>query len=487
MYDAGTEFLDAPFQQKFAERLRRAALVVTLLVAAATPPAIAQWSTQSPLPTHLEVRGVAAPAPGRVFLATDDDSFDAGGALFESTDGGATWIQRDVPFDLSSGLCGIFFLDGQHGWVFGNANYRTTDGGTTWNELPFSRLDLLHGVLHRELRRRDRELRRVRQPRRRPLVGALAERHVRLRFADEQTGLGVAATGLYRTTDGGDTFALVRAGAADAVAFLSADGRGGHRRRHPRALDRRRRDLDGQQQRRGTQPAPRRLRRCRPGLGPKRRLSRLRRPHLPLRRRRRDLDRPRRSDRRGSVRRPLRVHRPGRRHRDRVRRRGQPLPLGRRRSDLDADVRDSRTDSRLPRQRGTGLRRRPDGLLRFRRRLRHQDDRRRRELVADLERHGHNSARHGPFRERRSDRRRRERPGSDQRRRRRALVDPRHLGRRQPRGGAGRRAAGSRGRRRRPASSTAAPTAARPGPRRSPLRPTSPPPTCTSHASSTAG
>ena len=41
-------------------------------------------------------------------------------------------------------------------------------------------------------------------------------------FADELTGLGVAASGLYRTTDGGATFALVQAGVADAVAFLSS-------------------------------------------------------------------------------------------------------------------------------------------------------------------------------------------------------------------------------------------------------------------------
>ena len=72
-----------------------------------------------------------------MFLATDDDSFDNGGALFESSDSGATWIQRDVPFSLADGLNGIFFLDSQHGWVWGNANYRTTDGGATWEELPF--------------------------------------------------------------------------------------------------------------------------------------------------------------------------------------------------------------------------------------------------------------------------------------------------------------------------------------------------------------
>ena len=95
-------------------------------------PAAAQWSTQSPAPTFLDVRGVGAPTAQRVFVATNDDSFDDGGALFESEDGGSTWVQRAVPFSLSDPLNGIFFLDSQNGWTFGNANYRTTDGGTTW-------------------------------------------------------------------------------------------------------------------------------------------------------------------------------------------------------------------------------------------------------------------------------------------------------------------------------------------------------------------
>jgi photosystem II stability/assembly factor-like uncharacterized protein len=97
--------------------------------------AFAQWSTQSPVPTYLDVRGVAAPTAQRVFIATDDNSFDQGGALFESNDGGATWVQRDIPETLSNPLNRIFFLDSQHGWVYGNENYRTIDGGTAWTQI----------------------------------------------------------------------------------------------------------------------------------------------------------------------------------------------------------------------------------------------------------------------------------------------------------------------------------------------------------------
>ncbi|MFQ5584068.1 MAG: WD40/YVTN/BNR-like repeat-containing protein, partial [Calditrichia bacterium] len=97
----------------------------------------AQWSTQSPVPTHLDIRGVGAPTAQRVFLTTADNMFDNSGALFESSDGGATWVQRNIPLSLADPLNGIYFLDSQNGWVFGNDNYRTTDGGTTWTQLPF--------------------------------------------------------------------------------------------------------------------------------------------------------------------------------------------------------------------------------------------------------------------------------------------------------------------------------------------------------------
>jgi photosystem II stability/assembly factor-like uncharacterized protein len=108
-------------------------LVVILLTTVAT----AQWSKQSPIPTHLEVRGVAAPTTQRVFISTADNPFDSTGALFESADGGATWISRDIPIGLGDPFHGLFFFDNQNGWAYGNDNYRTSDGGTTWTQLPF--------------------------------------------------------------------------------------------------------------------------------------------------------------------------------------------------------------------------------------------------------------------------------------------------------------------------------------------------------------
>lgn len=197
------------------------ALALPLAALLLVPTAAAQWTTQSPMPTHLDVRGIAAPWAQRIFVGTEDDSFDDGGALFESQDGGATWVQRDVPASLGSPLNGLFFLDAQRGWAFGNENARTTDGGTTWQAIPalgstyFMRFytpdfGLTTGNVGRMISR-DGGLSWELSP----------EEIFAFDFADDQTGLGVSESGIYRTADGGQTFALVRAGDAEAVAFLS--------------------------------------------------------------------------------------------------------------------------------------------------------------------------------------------------------------------------------------------------------------------------
>ncbi|MFO7524012.1 MAG: YCF48-related protein [Ignavibacteriaceae bacterium] len=204
------------------KKIRKLQLLIPFVLILFTSTATAQWNTQSPLPTHLDIRGIAAPTTERVFIATDDNSFDDGGALFESTDGGITWVQRNIPFSLGNPLNGIFFLDNQNGWVFGNENYRTTDGGTNWVQLPF-----LGSVYFMKFYS--------------PTFGLTTgnfDRYVSydagnswevspnnifaFDFIDELNGLGISETGIYKTTDGGNTFSFVYAGNAKSIAFLSA-------------------------------------------------------------------------------------------------------------------------------------------------------------------------------------------------------------------------------------------------------------------------
>ncbi|HEX9655501.1 MAG TPA: FG-GAP-like repeat-containing protein [Bacteroidota bacterium] len=196
--------------------------MVTSLIILLTSMATGQWNTQSPVPTHLDVRGVGAPTTQRVFIATDDNSFDNGGSLFESSDGGATWVQRDIPFSLSNPLNGLFFLDSQNGWVYGNDNYRTTDGGTTWTQLP-----LLGSTYFMEFYTTSFGLASGNFDRFVSLDGgdswvASPNGMFAFDFADNLIGLGVADSALYRTTNGGTSFTPVHAGIAEAVTFLSS-------------------------------------------------------------------------------------------------------------------------------------------------------------------------------------------------------------------------------------------------------------------------
>jgi len=198
------------------------ASVLTALSLVVAAPAGAQWTTQSPVPTDLDTRGVAAPTAQRVFVATDDDSFDDGGALFESADGGATWTQRDVPFGGFNPLNGIFFLDAQLGWTYGNENYRTVDGGATWLEMPFLGSTYFMRFYTPAFGfasgngggyvSTDGGVSWVQSP-----AGMLD-----FDFADATVGLGAGPAGIARSADGGVTFTSVRAGVAVAVTFVSA-------------------------------------------------------------------------------------------------------------------------------------------------------------------------------------------------------------------------------------------------------------------------
>ena len=78
----------------------------------------------------------AADSPTDVFFTDDNTGFAvtrgaAGGAVYRTSDGGATWFQRTT---APQGLNGIYFPDPAIGYAVGAANtvLKTTDGGETW-------------------------------------------------------------------------------------------------------------------------------------------------------------------------------------------------------------------------------------------------------------------------------------------------------------------------------------------------------------------
>ena len=91
-----SEFLKNSFELHLRLFVSSCLLILTFITTAN-----AQWSTQSPIPTSHSISGIGAPTSSRVFIATDNNSFDNTGSLFESTDGGNNWIPREVPVGSS--------------------------------------------------------------------------------------------------------------------------------------------------------------------------------------------------------------------------------------------------------------------------------------------------------------------------------------------------------------------------------------------------
>ena len=270
-------------------------LGVAMLVLAA--PVAAQWSTQSPVPTFLDVGvSVRRPRGGSSSPPTTTRSTTAARCSSRPT-AARPGSSATCPSSLGSGLNGLFFLDDQLGWAWGNVNYRTTDGGTTWTELPFlgsaysmefytASFGLATGNFGASVSRdggltwepspgRDVRLRlrgrpdRARRVGHRHLPDHRRRRHVRpgarratrcaVAFLSATVAVGIVDGAFVRSTDGGSTWtAGASAAGRSRLAAVSADvvlawGRS------------------------GTFPG-------------------LRRPRPPFRRRRPDLDRPRRGD-----------------------------------------------------------------------------------------------------------------------------------------------------------------------------------------------
>src|SRR5690606_18343806 len=147
----------------------------------------ATW-TAHPLPAGgaslLIPRRLAVPSASRVFATAVDGALQPAHHVFRSTDGGLTYqaAMSGLPPEPWEALA---FVDDLVGFVASKGPttrlFATTDGGQSWFALPAVGL----GSAVRELR-----------------------------FQDAQHGLAACLEGVYRTSDGGQTFTLVSSGTA---------------------------------------------------------------------------------------------------------------------------------------------------------------------------------------------------------------------------------------------------------------------------------
>ena len=103
-----------------------------LLLAALGPSLAAQAWRPVPVGTHAELRGLAVPRPGIVWIA------GSGGTVKVTEDGGATWRACAVPGGDALDFRAVAALDARRAWILSVGTgdlgriYRTEDGGRSW-------------------------------------------------------------------------------------------------------------------------------------------------------------------------------------------------------------------------------------------------------------------------------------------------------------------------------------------------------------------
>jgi photosystem II stability/assembly factor-like uncharacterized protein len=186
------------------------------------------WNLQTPSPTDRDLYGAAFTSPDHGFII----SLSQG--LFETFDGGDTWTKRSLSDYGSSPYYDIHFFDDQLGWITGNNDDQlmTTDGGANWQPMDafagsWSHIDFVsstvgffgaNGALAKSSNGGQTWEIRSGYPNCPVIYG--------MDFRDESVGL-VAGNdiidhtyGIFRTTDGGQTWAQTLDGICNDVVFL---------------------------------------------------------------------------------------------------------------------------------------------------------------------------------------------------------------------------------------------------------------------------
>ncbi len=88
------------------------------------------WQTQNPYPTSANLSVVHA------FDQNSAIVFGSAGTILKTTDGGATWINKDTVKATRDGMMfSAQFVNSTTGWVVGDDVLKTTDGGDSWTKI----------------------------------------------------------------------------------------------------------------------------------------------------------------------------------------------------------------------------------------------------------------------------------------------------------------------------------------------------------------
>jgi len=156
----------------FHSRVKPVSVTIVLLMIACLTcviphsTAMAQWVRQSPYPYH-PVTGWEidfTPSSGEGCITGD------GGAPLETKDGGVTWSEMTIGNTPETRPNAVYFLDDSHGWMVGNSGWQTVDGGQSWQQM----------------------------------TGLPAGSWYHVYFTTATVGFAGGNAGLYKTVDGGD-------------------------------------------------------------------------------------------------------------------------------------------------------------------------------------------------------------------------------------------------------------------------------------------
>ncbi|HZW10183.1 MAG TPA: YCF48-related protein, partial [Phycisphaerales bacterium] len=178
-----------------------------------------QWERQSPTPADDHLYNVHFTDAESGWAVGHD------GIVLRTADGGDTWQQHpSFPrhWYLDNPVRHLQFVDAQHGFAGGDNVYRTADGGQTWQDMGYhgtaGRMEFISAQIgfisgNSGLRRTADGGQTF------ETIGERAD----VAFVDATTGVYVLQSGVFRSTDAGETWGRISSTALSLAAYLSAD------------------------------------------------------------------------------------------------------------------------------------------------------------------------------------------------------------------------------------------------------------------------